>query len=206
MNRRNKIFYSLRGRRLEQVTVLVLLALLILFQLAPKRFGRKHPELAPVMVDFTIESIPATRQMLRRGSPRPPKPKVPIPVEELEFPEDATIDAEAFKWQWLGSPLGNAGITAGKADTLPPRPILQVMPEYPEELRNKKLSGSVKLLVRIGSDGSVLDVVVADNSTGSELFEKMAINAASRSSFAPAKSQNKNIEMWTTCIYSFRPR
>ena len=205
MNNENKKFYSKRVHRLEKIAVVILLVFILLFQLIPKQYLKQKITVQNVSVDFAIEAIPATRQLLRRGNPRPNKPTVPIPIEDLSFPEDATIDEANYDWQWEGSLFGNAAITAGKADTIPPRPVLQVMPEYPEQVRKKNIKGSIKLLVRIGNEGRVKDVIVADNSTGSEVCEKNAIEAAYRSTFIPATWQNNTIEMWTSCIYSFNP-
>ena len=179
--------------------------MLMMFSVIPKKFRKMTVHNRPVLVDFTVESIPATKQMVRRGKPRPKKPSVPIPAEDLDFPEDATIDDESFEWNFGGSPFGNSGLTASKADTIPPRPILQVMPEYPEQLRKEKIKGSIKLLVRIGNNGVVRDVIVADNSTGSDICEKIAIEAAYKSSYMPAKAEKKAIDMWTSCTYSFSP-
>ena len=205
MNSVNKKFFSNRVRRLEKIAVVILLVFISIFQVIPKRYLNKKIVFRPVSVDFTIKAIPATVQLIRRGNPKPNKPTVPIPIEDLSFPEDATIDEANYDWQWDGSLFGNAAITAGKADTIPPRPVLQVMPEYPEPLRKKNIKGSIKLLVRIGTKGRVKDVIVANNSTGSEICEKIAVEAAYRSTFVPATWENNTIEMWTSCVYSFNP-
>lgn len=205
MNSSNKTFYAKRLNRLELTVIYVLSFMLLLFLVLPKKFKKSAVQNRAVLIDFTVESIPATKQLVRRGNPRPLKPILPIPAEELDFPEDATIDEDMFEWNFGGSPFGNSRITAGKADTIPPRPILQVMPEYPEQLRKQKIKGSIKLLVRIGNNGEVKDVIVADNSTGSDVCEKIAIEAAYKSSYMPAKSEKKAIDMWTSCTYSFNP-
>ena len=205
MNDANKTFYSKRIHRLELATIIVLFFVISLFHVFPKKYNKFRVLNRNVLIDFTVESIPVTKQMVRRGKPRPQKPSVPIPAEELDFPEDATIDDKSFEWNFGGSPFGNAGLTAGKADTIPPRPILQVMPEYPEQLQKQKIKGSIKLLVRIGNNGAVKDVIVSHNTTGSDVFEKIAIEAAYKSSYLPAKTEKKAIDMWTSCTYSFSP-
>lgn len=205
MNIANKTFYGNRKRRLEQAVIYVLCFILLVFLLFPKKFKKAAVQNRAVLIDFTVESVPATKQLVRRGKPRPKKPAVPIPAEDLDFPEDATIDEDMFAWNFGGSPFGNSGVSASKADTIPPRPILQVMPEYPEQLRKKKIKGSIKLLVRIGNNGVVKDVIVSDNSTGNDICEKIAIEAAYKSSYMPAKIEKKAIDMWTSCTYSFNP-
>ena len=206
MTKRNKLYYAFHNLRLEKSLVIILSALLLLFQFVPKRIDFKPPEPKPVFIRFKLEAIPATKQMVRRGMPRPKKPVVPIPSEDVDLPEDATIEETIINWNIGDSPLGDAGLTTGRADTIPPRPLLQVMPEYPESLRKKKVQGSIRLLVRISRAGHVKDVVVADNSTGSKIFEKIAIEAAYKSRYIPANTGSRTIEMWTTCIYSFSPK
>ena len=205
MTKHNKIYYSLRRLRLEKTLVFLLLGIIILINIVPKRFAARKPEHKSIYLRFTLVAVPATRQLVKRGRPRPRKPVVPIPVEDIEFPMDATIEETTIQWDIGDSLFGNAGITAGRADTIPPRPLMQVMPAYPEELRKQKVKGSVKLLVRIGRRGQVKDIVIAANSTGNQLCEKIAKEAAGRSKYVPAISRNKNIEMWTTLVYSFNP-
>lgn len=205
MNSENKKFYSNRIFRLEKIAVAILLLFILAFQMVPKRFPKEKRKINIVSVDFIIEAMPATKQLLRRGKPKPQKPTVPIPIEDLSFPEDATIDEANYDWQWGGTLFGNAGLTTAHVDTIPPRPVLQVMPEYPEQLRKNSIKGSIKLLVKIGNNGLVKDVIVSNNSTGSDLCEKIAIDAAYRSTFVPASWNNNSIEMWTSCIYSFTP-
>lgn len=202
----NKRFHSLHQLRLEKALLLTLFLLLVLFHSVPKRFELKPRKLSALDLRFEIQDVPSTKQLVRRGKPAPKKPTIPLPVEDPSFPEDATIEETNIQWNLGDVPFGNAGITTGENDTIPPRPLVQVMPEYPNELRKQKIRGTVRLLVRVGKNGKVQDVVVAENSTGNELCKKIAIRAAYQSRYIPANTRNKSIEMWTTCIYSFAPK
>lgn len=206
MTRKNKLFHSLHQRRREKALILTLFLLLILFHTTPKRFELKPRELSSIDLSLQVQEVPSTRQLVRRGRPAPPKPTIPLPVEDPSFPEDATIEETNIKWNVGDAQFGNAGITTGKSDTIPPRPLVQVMPEYPNQLRKQKIHGYVRLLVRVGKNGKVKDVIVAENATGNELCEKVAKKAAYQSRYIPATWRNKRIEMWTTCIYSFAPK
>ena len=156
-------------------------------------------------LSFKIEEIPITRQTLRRGRPAPQRPVIPLPVEEPSVPEDATIDETEIQWERGDSPFGMSGLTTGRADTIPPRPLVQVMPEYPEMLRRQNVSGSVRLLIKISTTGSVLNVVVSKNTTGSQLCANAAVDAAERSRYLPAQYADERIAMWTSCVFSFKP-
>ncbi|NIA28571.1 MAG: TonB family protein [Actinobacteria bacterium] len=206
MTKKSKLYHSLHHLRLEKALILTLFLLLVLFHTIPKRFELKPRELLSIDLRFKIQDVPSTRQLVRRGRPAPKRPTIPLPVEDPSFPEDATIEETNIKWNMGDAQFGNAGITTGKNDTIPPRPLMQVMPEYPNQLRKQKIHGNVRLLVRVGKNGKVKDVVVAENATGSELCEKIATKAAWQSRYIPATWRNKRIEMWTTCTYSFAPK
>jgi len=206
MTKRNKRFHSLHHLRLERALILTLFLLLIFFHALPKRFESKQQKVSSIDLSFRIQDVPSTKQLVKRGRLAPKKPTIPVPAEDPSFPEDATIEETNIEWDIGNALFGNAGITTGKNDTIPPRPLVQVMPEYPNQLRKQKIRGNVRLLVKVGKNGKVKDVVVAENSTGSELCKKIAIKAAYQSRYIPANSRNKSIEMWTTCIYSFAPK
>ena len=202
---KHKLFRLSYRINIQRAAVISLSMLILLFQLLPKKMERKIVEPRPVMLSFIIEDIPATRQSVRRGRPAPKKPVVPLPSEDPAFPEDATIDETSIDWEAGDSPFGFSGLTAGRADTIPPRPLIQVMPEYPETLRKKNVAGSVRLLIKVGDAGSVLDVVVSYNSTGNDLCAQASVDAAKRSTYMPARMDDRFIEMWTTCVFTFRP-
>ncbi|MBN2000812.1 TonB family protein [candidate division KSB1 bacterium] len=190
---------------IELCVVIVLSLLLLIIHITPKKFKKNILELEPVFLSFKVEEIPQTTQTVRRGKPAPEKPVIPLPVEELSLPEDATIDFTDIRWDFGDSPLGYSGLTTGRADTIPPRPLVQVMPEYPEELRKQKIAGSVRLLVKVNTSGLVEDVVVSTNSTGHNLCEAAAKEAALKSQYVPGVSGEEKIPMWIVCVYSFSP-
>jgi TonB family protein len=191
--------------RIQSTLIVTLLSLIILFMFGPKRFKSKPAEIPSISIKIKVEEIPATKQIVRRGRNIPVKPAIPIPVEDPRVPEDAVIDETTIQWDAGDSPLGMSGLTIAQADTIPPRPILQVMPEYPESDRKRKISGKVRLEVKVGPSGSVEQVVVTKNSTGSILCEQAAIQAAYQSKYSPGKKGDETLTMWTSCEYGFEP-
>jgi len=193
-------------KNIERGFIAALLLLILLFQFFPKHFTSKKVELAPIVIRFTVQEIPITRQMIRRGQRPPLKPAVPVASEEPEVPEDQTIDSTIVRWNAGDSPFGRAGFTAGKSDTIPPRPTMQIMPEYPEEVRKKGVQGIVRLIIRVDENGLVKDVVVSSNSTASQACEKAAVQAAYKSRYVPAQYGEKKISAWIICEFSFKPK
>ncbi len=200
---REKLYQLAHPGHVEKAVIATLLLFIIILHIVPKRFIHTKTELAAVKISIKVQDVPATEQKFRRGYPAPLRPVIPVPSDEV-YPEDDTIDETTVQWNLGDSPFGNSGLTVGKADTIPPRPLMQTLPEYPEELQKKRVKGSVKLLVKVDENGRVVDVVMARNTTGSEMCRELAIEAAYKSTYIPARSDNRNIEMWTTCIYSFQ--
>ncbi len=196
---------SAYNRRLDRSLITALLLLIFAFLFLPKKIERHPFSIKPIEVHIVVQEIPATLQTVQRGKPRPEKPQIPLAVEDPAVPEDATI-AETDLRLDLGTSLwGTAGLTAAPADTLLPRPVLRVMPDYPEEAKKLKRAGAVRLLLRIDKQGIVRQVIVAENTTGSEECASAAVDAAQRSTYVPGRIDNRPNEMWVICEYGFAP-
>ncbi len=204
MNRINKLYQFSHRIHIEKAIIVSLLLIIMLFHAFPKKLEIEYKEPERVVLSLKIEDIPATEQKVRRGYPAPTRPALPVPSENPLFPEDDTIDETDINWKLGDSPYGTGGITIGKIDTIPPRPLVQVVPEYSKELQREKIEGNVKLLIKIDESGKVIDVVVSANTTKSEICKNAAVDAAYKSRYIPAIADNKKIPMWTTCIYSFK--
>lgn len=193
----SKSSYALNLKRALVVT-LVSLNLMILF--APGlEVTRDEPALPRVLIN--AENVPRTRQTRRQ--PPPPKPTVPVPSDDEAIPDDVTIEETDLKYTTIFDfEIGDAPAFAGIKIT-PPRPIAWVFPEYPDEEKKKGAQGVVKLSIHIDEKGKVTEVVVLDNSTGSEKCQEAAVAAAYGSRFYPAKEGNREIDYWITQPYRF---
>jgi TonB family protein len=151
-----------------------------------------------------VENIPITRQT-RQPSP-PPKPSVPIPTDDEAIPEDETIEETTLKYTTVFdyTPENAPGFSGN--NITPPRPLAWVFPEYPESDRKKGVKGVVKLSIHISEQGRVVEVVVLDNTTGSEKCAEAAIAAARGSRFLPAREGTRAIDYWITQPYRFELR
>jgi protein TonB len=73
-----------------------------------------------------------------------------------------------------------------------PRVVYQPVPEYPQELRRKKMEGSVYMLFVVDRDGRVLNPIVQKSSHPA--FEKPAAQAVRRWRFEPGKSGGRAVQ------------
>ena len=189
--------------RIERAAVLALLLLIGLF-LGFKRLALERPrEPVRVALSVVVEEIPATRQGSRRPPPR--KPAVPIPAESEMLPEDEVIEPEQ---DWLQG-LGEAASTGqseriGGALLYLPRAIRDVIPEFPEKLRGK-VRGYIKLMLRVDPSGRVAEVLVVENTTGSDELQRAAVAAAKRCLFVPPRDERgRKVSVWVPKIYRFQ--
>lgn len=85
------------------------------------------------------------------------------------------------------------GIINGRAIELP-------KPDYPKEVRKKKISGQVFVKVLLGYDGNVISAEATKGPT--ELFN-VSIEAAKKARFAPTTLSGKPVKVSGTIIYNF---
>ncbi len=199
---KDRLFYQ---KTIEKSLVFSLAFLIGLVHIFPKTVELKKKELPPLDIVITVEDIPVTRQMVRRGVQPPKRPVIPVASEDPDLPMDATIDETLLDWNAGNNIFGNAGLTAGKQDTIPPRPIVQVLPEYPKELQKQNVRGTVKVMLYVNEKGRVQEAVVTDNSTKSQLCAASALAAAKKSSYIPASIGHERVATWVTVAYSFEP-
>ncbi|MBN1466014.1 TonB family protein [candidate division KSB1 bacterium] len=192
-------------KTIEKSLVISLAFLIMLLHIFPKAFERHAEEPQPISFAFEIEEIPVTRQSVRRGYQPPPRPVIPIASEDPDIPQNATIDETILDWTAGDARAGSSGLTVGHADTIPPRPIVQVLPEYPKELQKQKVQGTVKVMMYVNENGRVQEAVVTENSTGNSTCSDAALAAAKKSVYTPATIGKKRVAAWVACYYTFRP-
>jgi len=185
---------------IEKSLTITLFIIIIIFILFPT-FNFEYNEEKVVHLNIIVEDIPITKQGAYR--PPPSKPAVPIPAEDESIPEDETIEVTNldFKLSLPASPGGYEGF--GVSSYVPPRPIAEVIPEYPKEDYKNGVTGVVKLHININSQGNVIEVIVLENTTNSELCAESAQKAASQCLYIPARSGNSHVSCWTTRLITF---
>jgi len=199
---KNTDIKQLYQRTLEQSLIVTLLSVIAFFLICPAP-KPKMREQRQAISGFIVEDVPVTRQGVRL---RPPaKPALPIPVDDPAMAEDETIEQTLLNFD-AGSTWGEGTFAASNIPILPPRPLVQVMPEFPPEEKKRGVSGTVVLRIEVNEVGAVTAVVVAENTTNSKLCEQAAIEAAKNCRYQPARQGQKAVTAWTTCSYGFYPQ
>ena len=84
---------------------------------------------------------------------------------------------------------------------VPPEIVKMAKPVYPEDVRNKGISGTVVVKLLISADGELVKIKVAK---GPEELHKAAIKAAKSSVYRAGTRNGKAVEMWMACPYTFK--
>lgn len=200
---KRNIFREQYQINLEKATITSLCLIILLLFLFPRIQLKRPVKIEGPVTSIFVEDIPVTRQ----GVPRqpPPKPVVPIPSEDESIPEDVTIEDTELDFDQFSLPqgTGGSGIMVGQVEIFQPRPIFEVIPEYSEDLQKKGIEGIVKLHLHIDRFGRVIDVLVLENSTGSNTCSNAASEAAWKGRYIPAKKNGELTDIWITRTYSF---
>jgi protein TonB len=84
-----------------------------------------------------------------------------------------------------------------------PRIVDVPVPAYPEAVRNAGIEGTATIQLLLDLDGSVMDARVL-NSSGSQMLDAAAVEAAMKARFTPAMQQDKPVRVWISFPYRFR--
>ncbi len=143
---------------------------------------------------------------MAKATPPPPPPPAPVP----EIPKAVPMQ-EAPKPAAPG-PLPAAPQAGTQVPVVeqPARVVNQVAPIFPlraQQMRwelNKE--HDVYLRVFVGEQGQPLKVMVKQGIPGPYGFDDAAIEAANKSSFAPATRDGKPVRAWVEILYRFPKR
>ncbi len=191
---------------LVSFVLIVLLSVMIprhISQLKPLLLDEQIPLIAET-VEWIVPALPpAGMQGVAEAIAQP----VPSVTADPEATIPETVDAQAGSRDAYGAGAGIAGglFATAPVDTLPPRPVLQVMAEYPQEERKRKVRGIIRLQILVNELGRIEEVHVLADETGSAGCRTAAIEAARQSLFQPAMAGDKPIKCWTICEFGFEP-
>jgi TonB family protein len=74
---------------------------------------------------------------------------------------------------------------------------------YPAILRERKVSGTVQLWVRIDEAGKIVKVQIKQSS-GEDAFDRAAVQVADVMQFSPAMNRDKNVSVWIQVPIMFK--
>jgi TonB family protein len=83
-----------------------------------------------------------------------------------------------------------------------PKPIDLPVPDYPSSVRDAGVEGSTVVEALLDLDGSVMDARV-QKSSGNQMLDEAAVNAALKAKFTPAKQRDKPVRVWISLPYRF---
>ncbi|WP_243322237.1 energy transducer TonB [Geothrix sp. SG200] len=137
----------------------------------------------------------------------PPVPEAPKPQPMQEAPRPVAVPTPTG----VPTPQTTASRQATVANDQPARVVNQVVPIFPlraVQMRwETNLDHIVRLKVFVGEQGQPLKVSVIEGVSGAFGFDEAAIDAANKSSFAPAIRDGKPVRGWTPeIIYKFPKR
>jgi TonB family protein len=144
-----------------------------------------------------LSSIPATG----RSDAKPVKPPVPKIAIESELAETDIIleDTYIFETSELGDDAigvtgesGNDAISSAGLKYIP-RPIFEIIPEFPEELKEEGYKGIVSMKLLVNRHGRVDSVIILANTTSNKIIGALAIEAAKKTRFS---SGEKATSIW----------
>ena len=210
----NRNFTKKYHKRLQLSLVISLLTLVIFFQLSPKKLylGAEHFEIENL--EFIVEDVPPTEQITK--APPPPRPSVPIPVDDDEIPEDLTISETILDFDEIPPPpppLAEPEEDGYRfiAYDSPPQPIggfasLQKYLEYPKIAVMSGIEGRVMLGVLVDTEGKSTKVQILKDSGTNVGFEEAAQKAVLKMKWIPAKQRDKPIKVWVSVPVYFKLR
>jgi TonB family protein len=125
-------------------------------------------------IQMQIGSLQETITVSDRASSRP-DPAAADRLLKIQQRAQETAQREAAQCS-----ASNTSTTGG--NIIPPKKLMDVRPEYPEELKNAKIGGEVKLETVIGAEGTVGDVRVL--SSPHPDLERAAVDAVRQWAFS----------------------
>lgn len=184
-------------KRFELSLIITLFFFIILFNIS-KRFPFKNNKTKSLRINTIIDivDIPITKQGLRLKT-HSVAPTIPIPVEDEFFPEDEIINDPIYLDFNNSQDHANMGLE-GKDNgfgIVIPRPLIEVIPEFPESLRKKGINGVVELSLLVNHSGRVDSVLVIKNTTNNQTLELLAIQAAFKTQFHKINNKS-NYHIW----------
>jgi protein TonB len=162
------------------------------------------PPLAPAVEspDDTPEDVPllapsVTAEALPVAEPVVPPPAQPAPTATTAQP---AAPAPAASPPAAAAPMPGVTITSSVDLTyysardvdVHPRALREIVPDYPADADRQRLSGRVRLQLKLEADGRVSDIDI-ESATPPGLFEDSAIRAFRDARFAPAQKNGRPV-------------
>ena len=153
----------------------------------PDKPQKAVPLLAP---SETAETLPAAAPV--SSTPVQPAPPVPPVPQHAPTPAPASpADSVPVPAVTITSSVDLTYYSARDLD-VQPRALRKIDPDYPEEADRQRLSGKLRLQLKLEADGRVSDVEVV-GANPPDVFNESAIRAFRDARFAPAQKNGRPV-------------
>jgi protein TonB len=169
-------------------------------------YAEPQPYILKREVITMVEEISA--QMEKFEEPPPlERPKVAVEAES-EVTEDNVVETIAtteFQEDLVRTiPTGpDIEIVPYYKVEVKPQPIVQARPRYPDLARRAGIEGQTVVKALVDIDGSIIDVQIL-KSSGNQMLDQAALEAARNWKFSPAKQRDKFVRVYVSIPISFR--
>jgi len=154
---------------------------------APAARPKAVPLLAP---SETAEALPVAEPVAAQPAPPVAKPQPADPVPAAPQPA-AAPPAAAAPAIAITSSVDLTFYSARDLD-VQPRTLREIVPEYPPGADRQRLSGKVRLQLKLEADGRVSDVEIV-HAVPPDVFNESAIRAIRDARFAPAQRNGRPV-------------
>lgn len=151
---------------------------------APDVPQKAVPVLAP---SEAAEALPVAGPVVPPPA-APPQPAAPTPAVPQPAAAPPAVAAPAAA---ITSSVDLTYYSARDVD-VQPRALREIVPEYPSDADRQRLSGKVRLQLKLEADGRVSDVEIV-HADPPELFNESAIRAFRDARFAPAQRSGRPV-------------
>ena len=193
---------------IKKSLVLTLIIIIVSFQ-AFKKFDKENNQSENKIESIIVEEIPITKIDIRQAPPV--RPKVPIPSDDPEIPDDLTIEeTELLFDEEYPEPPTPPTITkpALKKYDSDPEPIgglaaIKRYLKYPDYARRAGIEGQVVIKALISEEGKVVKWKFLE-SLGFGGCDEAALTAMKKVKWKPAIRSLKPVQDWVTIPFKFR--
>lgn len=197
----------------------VIEARLVSAEIAPPRVEPATPPLEKTPPEAVPAALPAPADARPADLPEPAvaEPAKEAPQAEPE-PETTASPAAAASAAAAAPPVAAASpvaitsavdltyYSARELDTQP-RALHDIVPDYPAAADRERLSGKVRLQLRLEADGRISDIAII-SSTPPGVFDEATIDAFREARFAPARRDDRPVraQLLIEVVYDWEGR
>jgi periplasmic protein TonB len=154
----------------------------------------KTPDDTPEKVPLLAPSETAEALPVAAPAPSPPAQAAPPAAPVAAVPQPMPAAAPPVEPAPAATITSSVDLTYYSARDLDvhPRPLRKIVPDYPADADRKRLSGKVRLQLKLEADGRVTDIDVV-SATPPEVFNESARKAFREARFAPAQKNGRPV-------------